>query len=87
MEGYIVPYLKEVGLAGNLPGQLQGTYVRWCAFTCICTVFEQTPRVECTSLFGLMTSFITLREQLRHHQFLVHSQTCHDFFAVRAVHV
>ena len=28
MEGHIAPYLKEVGLAGNLPGQFQGTYVR-----------------------------------------------------------
>ena len=27
MEGRVVPYLKEVRLAGNLPGQLQGTYV------------------------------------------------------------
>ena len=25
MEGHIAPYLKEVGLAGNLPGQFQGT--------------------------------------------------------------
>ena len=24
----VVPYLKKVGLAGNLPGQLQGTYLR-----------------------------------------------------------
>ena len=28
MAGRIVPYLKEVRLAGNLPGHLQGTYVR-----------------------------------------------------------
>ena len=28
MEGRVVPYLKEVRLAGNLPSQLQGTYVR-----------------------------------------------------------
>ena len=28
MEGHVIPYLKEVRLAGNLPGQLQGTYVR-----------------------------------------------------------
>ena len=28
MKGHVAPYLKEVGLAGNLPGQFQGTYVR-----------------------------------------------------------
>ena len=33
MEGRVVPYLKEVGLAGNFPGQLQGTYVRCYVFT------------------------------------------------------
>ena len=25
----LVPYLKEVGLAGNLPGQLQSMYVSY----------------------------------------------------------
>ena len=28
MEGHVAPYLKEVGLAGNLPSQFQGMYVR-----------------------------------------------------------
>ena len=28
MEGRVVPYLKEVGLVGNIPSQLQGMYVR-----------------------------------------------------------
>ena len=28
LSGTVVPYLKKVGLVGNLPGQLQGTYVR-----------------------------------------------------------
>ena len=28
MKGRVVPYLKEARLAGNLPGQLQSTYVR-----------------------------------------------------------
>ena len=32
MEGHVVPYLEEVGLASNLPGQLQGTYIRCCVF-------------------------------------------------------
>ena len=27
MEGRVVPYINEVGLAGNIPSQLQGTYV------------------------------------------------------------
>ena len=42
MEGRVVPYLKEVGLASNLPSQLQDTYVRCCIFTCICTILEST---------------------------------------------
>ena len=88
MEGHVAPYLKEVGLAGNLPGQFQGTYIRCCVFTCVCTILEQTaPRVGCTSLFKLAMSFLILHEQLRRHQFLVHSQTCHDIFAVRVVRV
>ena len=37
MEGHVAPYLKEVGLAGNPPGQLQGIYVWYCVFTCIRT--------------------------------------------------
>ena len=90
MEGRVVPYLKEVGLAGNLLSQLQDTYVCCCVFTYIRTVLESTPRVECTdvtSLLRLVTSFSTVREQLRHHKFLVHSQTRHKFFAVRVVRV
>ena len=39
MEGHVVPYLKEVGLAGNLPGQLQGAYVRCCVFTCVRIIY------------------------------------------------
>ena len=27
MQGRVVPYHKEVRLAGNLPGQLQGMYI------------------------------------------------------------
>ena len=38
------------------------------------------PRVECTSLFRLATSFFTFREQFRHHHLLVYSQTRHEFF-------
>ena len=90
MEGRVIPYLKEIKLAGNLPGQLQGTYVRCCIFTCVRAILESTPRVECTrvtSLFRLATSNFTLRGQLRCHQVLVHSQACHDFFAVRVVRV
>ena len=83
-------HLKEVRLAGNLPGQLQGTYVRCCVFTCVRAILESTPRVECTkvtSLFRLVTSNVILRGQLRRHQVIVHSQACHKFFAVRVVHV
>ena len=89
MEVHVIPYLKEVRLAGNLPGQLQGTYVRCCVFTCVCAILESTPHVECTqvtSLFRLATGNFTLHGQLRHHQVLMHSQARHEFFAVR-VHV
>ena len=89
MEGRVIPYLKEVRLAGNLPGQLRGMYVRCCIFTCVRAILESTPHVECTqitSLFRLATSNFTLRGQLRH-QVLVHSQARHIFFAVRVVHV
>ena len=88
MEGHVIPYLKEVRLAGNLPGQLRGTYVRCCVFTCVRAILESTPRVECTqvtSLFRLATSNFTLRGQLRRHQILVHSQARNKFFAVRVV--
>ena len=88
MEGCVVSYLKEVRLAGNLSGQLQGTYVRSCIFTCVCAILESTPHVKCTqvtSLFRLATSNFTLRGQLRCHQVLVHSQAHHEFFAVRVV--
>ena len=90
MEGRVVPYLKEVKLAGNLPGQLQGMYVRCCVFTCIRAILESTLRVECTkvtSLFRLATSNVTLRGQLRHHQVIVHSQARHKFFAIHVVRV
>ena len=56
----VVPYLKEAGLAGNLPGQLQGTYIHCCVLTYIRTILESMPRVECTevmSLFRLVKSF------------------------------
>ena len=87
MEGCVVLYLK-VGFAGNLPSQLQGTYVCCCVSTCIRTILELMTCVECTqvmSLFRLMTSFFILSKQLRHHQFLVHSQTLYEFFAVRVM--
>ena len=90
MEGRVIPYLKEVRLAGNLPGQLQGTYVRCCVFTCVRAILESTPRVECTqvtSLFRLVMSNFTLHGQLRRHQVLVHLQARNKFFAVRVVHV
>ena len=90
MEGRVIPYLKEVRLAGNLPGQLQGTYVRCCVFTCICAILESTPRVKCTqvmSLFRLATSNFTLRGQLRRHQVLMRLQARNKFFAVRVVRV
>ena len=91
MEGRVIPcYLKEVRLAGNLPSQLQGTYVRCCIFTCVRAILESTPRVECTqvmSLFRLVTSNFTLRGQLRRHQVLVCLQARNKFFAVRVVHV
>ena len=90
MEGRVIPYLKEVRLAVNLLGQLQGMYVRCCIFTCIRTILQSTPCVECTqvtSLFRLVTSNFTLRGQLRHHQVLVHLQACNEFFAVRVVRV
>ena len=88
MEGRVIPYLKEVRLAGNLPGQLQGTYVRCCVFTCVRAILESTPLVECTqvtSLFRLVTSNFTLCGQLRRHKVLVHLQARHEFFAVRVV--
>ena len=90
MEGRIIPYLKEVRLAGNLPGQLQGTYVCCCVFAYVCAILESTPCVECTqvtSLFRLATSNFTLHGQLRRHQVLVHSQARHEFFAVCVVRV
>ena len=90
MEGRVIPYLKEVRLAGNLPGQLQGNYVRCCVFTCIRAILESTPHVDCTqvtSLFRLATSNFTLRRQLRRHQVLVRLQARNKFFAVRVVFV
>ena len=90
MKGRVIPYLKEVRLASNLPGQLQGTYVRCCVFTCVHAILGSTPRVECTqvtSLFRLTTSNFTLHGQLRRLQVLLHSQACHEFFAVRVVRV
>ena len=90
MEGRVVPYLKEVRLAGNLPGQLQSTYVCCCVFTCIHAILKSMPRVEgtmVTSLFRLTTSNVTLCGQLRRHQVIVHLQARHEFFAVHVVHV
>ena len=90
MEGCVIPYLKEVRLAGNLPGQLQGTYIRCCVFTCIHAILKSMPRVECTqvtSLFRLATSNFTLRRQLRRHQVLVRLQAHNECFVVRVVHV
>ena len=90
MEGRVVPYFKEVRLAGNFPGQLQGTYVCCCVLTCVCAILESTPRVECTqvtSSFRFVTSNVTLRGQLRHHQVFVHSQACHEFITFRVVRV
>ena len=58
--------------------------------TCVRTILESTLHVECTqatSLFRLTTSFFTIREQLKRHQFLVHSQACHKFFAICVAHV
>ena len=84
MEGRVIPYLK-VRLAGNLPSQLQGTYIRWCVFTCVRAILEWTPCVEytqVTSLFRLTMSNVTLSGQLRHHQVLMHSQARRKFFAV-----
>ena len=90
MEGRVIPYLKEVRLAGNLPGQLQGTYVCCYVFTCVRAILESTPRVErtqVTSLLRLATSNFTLRGQLKRHQVLVRSQACNECFAVRVVRV
>ena len=90
MEGRVIPYLKEVRLAGNLPSQLQVTYVCCCVFTCVHAILELTPHVECTqvtSLFRLTTNNFTLRRQLRSHQILVHLKACHEFFAVHVVRV
>ena len=90
MEGHVIPYLKEVRLAGNLPGQLQGTYICCCVFPCVRAILESMPRVECTqvmSLFRLATSNFTLRGQLKRHQVLVHLQACHEFFAICVVRV
>ena len=90
MEGRVIPYLKEVRLAGNLPGQLQGMYIHCCVFTCVRAILKSTPRVKCTqvtSLFRLATSNFTLRGQLRRHQVLVRSQARSKFFAVRVVRV
>ena len=63
MEGHVAPYLKEVGLAGNLP--VQGTYI--IMLMCIYMRIELTIHVECTILFRVTTSFLTLRKQLRRH--------------------
>ena len=37
--------------------------------------------------FRLATRVFTLHQQLRHHQFLVHSLTRNEFFAARVVRV
>ena len=90
MEGRVIPYLKGVRLVGNLPSQLQGTYIRCCVFTCVRAILELTPRVEytqITSLFRLATSNFTLRGQLRCHQVLVHAQARNEFLAIRVVRV
>ena len=90
MEGCVIPYLKEVRLAGNIPRQLQGTYVRCCIFTCVRAILELMPRVECTqvmSLFRLATSNFTLRGKLRCHQVPVRSQARNKFFVVCVVRV
>ena len=42
MEGHVAPDLKEVGLAGNIPSQFQGTYVCYWAFTWIDTFVTKT---------------------------------------------
>ena len=80
MEGRVVLYLKEAGLTCNL--FLASYKVRCCVLTCVCNILESTPHVECTqatSVFRLVMSFFTIRKQLRHHQFLVHSQASHNF--------
>ena len=89
MEGHVLPYLKEVGLVGNIPGQLQGTYVA-AYLHGVHTRLKSMPCVECnqiTSLFRCTTSLFTLHEQLRCHQFLMHSLTRHEYFAIRVVRV
>ena len=83
LEGHVIPYLKEVRLADNLLGQLKGTYVRCCIFTCVRAIPESTPHVGCTqvmSLFRLAMSNFTLRGQLRCHQVVVHSQARNKIF-------
>ena len=90
MEGRVIPYLKGIRLAGNLPGQIQGTYIRCCVFTCVRAILELTPRVEytqVTSLFRLATSNFTLRGQLRRHQVLMHAQAHNEFFAIHVLRV
>ena len=82
MEGRIVPYLKEVGLEGNVPGQFKGMYVRTLLrITCVRTHtrVDATCRVH-ELIFRIATGCFTLHEQLRRHHFLVSSQTSHEFF-------
>ena len=45
MEGRVIPYLKEVRLVGNLPCQVQGTYVRMLLRIYMCPCYT---RVDAT---------------------------------------
>ena len=81
------------GLAGNVASHLQNICVH--SYVLVHRrkyVLDSTVCVKCTqahvtSSFKLTMSVFTLRKQLRHHQFLVHSLTRNEFFAARVVRV
>ena len=72
MEGHVVPYLKEVRLASNLPGQLQGTYTYVAAYLHASVLYSSRHHVSSALrlrayVFRLMMCIFALRGQLRHH--------------------
>ena len=71
MEGRVVPYLKEVRLASNLPRYVR-TLLRIYMRPCYTRVDAMCRCTKVTSLFRLATSNVTVHGQLRRHQVIVH---------------
>ena len=61
LEGHVVPYLKEVELAGNPSRQLQDTYVLCCVFTCVHTILDQCHMSSAQAYFDSRQVFYSLR--------------------------